>query len=259
MSRSLKFGTPEQQAEFLPKILNADLWFCQGYSEPGSGSDLASLKTKAEDMGDHYVVNGVKTWTTMAQYADWMFCLVRTSNEDIRQLGISFILMDMNTPGISVKPIVTLDTPAEGYQEINMVYFEDVKVPKENLVGEQGKGWTCAKYLLEFERGNAYSPALKGAMNHLREAAKATVDGFGHPYSESSEFRRKFNDTEVQIAAMEYTELRILGALAALICDTYIGIVFLQRGADKCACAAAALRSRCLTARPLSSVAPKHS
>ena len=211
----MKFGTDDQIANFLPKILNSDIWFCQGYSEPGSGSDLASLKTKAEDMGDHYVVNGVKTWTTMAQYADWMFCLVRTSNEDIRQLGISFILIDMNTPGISVKPIVTLDTPADGYQEINMVYFEDVKVPKENLVGEQGKGWTCAKYLLEFERGNAYSPALKGAMNHLREAAKATVDGFGQPYSESSEFQRQFNDTEVQIAAMEYTELRILGALAA--------------------------------------------
>ena len=151
----------------------------------------------------------------MAQYADWMFCLVRTSTENIRQLGISFILIDMKTPGISVKPIVTLDTPAEGYQEINMVYFEDVKVPKVNLVGEQGKGWTCAKYLLEFERGNAYSPALKGAMNHLREAAKATVGGSGQPYSESSEFQRRFNDTEVQIAAMEFTELRILGALAA--------------------------------------------
>jgi alkylation response protein AidB-like acyl-CoA dehydrogenase len=159
----MKFGTDEQKAKFLPPILNSDVWFCQGYSEPGSGSDLASLKTKAEDKGDHYLVNGVKTWTTMAQYADWMFCLVRTSNEDIRQMGISFILIDMNTPGISVKPIITLDTPAEGYQEINMVYFEDVKVPKENLVGEQGKGWTCAKYLLEFERGNAYSPGLKGA------------------------------------------------------------------------------------------------
>ena len=111
--------------------------------EPGSGSDLASLKTKAEDMGDHYLVNGVKTWTTMAQYADWMFCLVRTSNEEIWQMGISFILIDTNTPGISVKPIITLDTPSEGYQEINMVYFEDVKVPKGNLVGEEGKGWTA--------------------------------------------------------------------------------------------------------------------
>ena len=104
----MKFGTEEQKREFLPKILNSDIWFCQGYSEPGSGSDLASLNTKAEDKGDHYLINGVKTWTTMAQYADWMFCLVRTSQEDIRQLGISFVLIDMKTPGISVKPIVTL-------------------------------------------------------------------------------------------------------------------------------------------------------
>ncbi len=211
----MKFGTDEQKAKFLPPILNSDIWFCQGYSEPGSGSDLASLKTKAEDKGDHYLVNGVKTWTTMAQYADWMFCLVRTSNEDIRQMGISFILIDMNTPGISVKPIITLDTPAEGYQEINMVYFEDVKVPKENLVGEQGKGWTCAKYLLEFERGNAYSPGLKGAMAHLKQAAAAEQDGLGQSFADSADFMKKFNDVEVQILAMEATELRILGALAA--------------------------------------------
>ena len=211
----MKFGTDEQKAKFLPPILNSDVWFCQGYSEPGSGSDLASLKTKAEDKGDHYLVNGVKTWTTMAQYADWMFCLVRTSNEDIRQMGISFILIDMNTPGISVKPIITLDTPAEGYQEINMVYFEDVKVPKENLVGEQGKGWTCAKYLLEFERGKAYSPGLKCAMAHLKQSAAAEQDGLGQSFADSADFMKKFNDVEVQILAMEATELRILGALAA--------------------------------------------
>ena len=211
----MKFGTEEQKSKFLPSILNSDIWFCQGYSEPGSGSDLASLKTKAEDNGDHYLVNGVKTWTTMAQYADWMFCLVRTSNEDIRQKGISFILIDMSTPGITVKPIITLDAPADGYQEINMVYFEDVKVPKENLVGEQGKGWTCAKYLLEFERGNAYSPGLKGAMAHLKQAAVAERDGAGQSFSDSDDFMKKFNDVEVQILAMEATELRILGALAA--------------------------------------------
>jgi alkylation response protein AidB-like acyl-CoA dehydrogenase len=211
----MKFGSDEQKANFLPSILNSDVWFCQGYSEPGSGSDLASLKTKAEDMGDHYLVNGVKTWTTLAQHADWMFCLVRTSNEDIRQMGISFILMDMKTPGISVKPIVTLDTPAENFQEINMVYFDNVKVPKENLVGEQGKGWTCAKYLLEFERGNAYSPALKGAMEHLRQVAATEQDGYGSTYAENSEFSKRFNDVEVQILAMEFTEFRILGALAA--------------------------------------------
>ena len=211
----MKFGTEAQKAKFLPAILNSDVWFCQGYSEPGSGSDLASLKTKAEDMGDHYLVNGTKTWTTMAQYADWMFCLVRTSNEDIRQKGISFILLDMKTPGISVKPIVTLDAPADGYQEINTVYFEDVKVPKENLVGEEGKGWTCAKYLLEFERGNAYSPGLKGAMQHIKTLAETEIDGSGLPYSQQSAFSSRFSDVEVQILSLEYTELRILGALSA--------------------------------------------
>ena len=211
----MKFGTQEQKDKFLPPILNSDIWFCQGYSEPGSGSDLASLNTKAVDEGDHYVVNGVKTWTTLAQYADWMFCLVRTSTEDIRQLGISFLLIDMKTPGIEVKPIITLDEPAVGFQEINMVYFEDVKVPKENLIGEEGKGWTCAKYLLEFERGNAYSPALKGAMSHLQTFAQAEQDGTGSSYWSNADFQRRYQDVKVQILAMEYTELRILGALAA--------------------------------------------
>ncbi len=211
----MKFGTEEQKREFLPKILNSDIWFCQGYSEPGSGSDLASLNTKAEDKGDHYLINGVKTWTTMAQYADWMFCLVRTSQEDIRQLGISFVLIDMKTPGISVKPIVTLDEPKDGFQEINMVYFENVEVPKANLVGEEGKGWTCAKYLLEFERGNAYSPALKGALAHLKEVSRAELDGEGKTYFDNSDFQRRLYDVEIQVLSMEYTELRILGALAA--------------------------------------------
>ena len=211
----MKFGTQEQKDKFLPPILNSDIWFCQGYSEPGSGSDLASLKTKAEDNGDHYLINGVKTWTTLAQYADWMFCLVRTSNEDIRQMGISFVLIDMKTPGIEVKPIITLDEPQDGYQEINTVYFNDVKVPKENLIGEEGKGWTCAKYLLEFERGNAYSPSLNGAMTHLESFAKSEDDGTGQSYWENTSFQKRYNDVKVQILSMEYTELRILGALAA--------------------------------------------
>ena len=149
----------------------------------------------------------------MAQYADWMFCLVRTSSEDIRQLGISFVLIDMNSPGINVKPIVTLDQPAEGFQEINMVYFEDVKVPKKNLVGEEGK--VGLVQTLEFERGNAYSPGLRGAMSHIKSVAAATADGRGKPYSEDNNLRRKISDADIQIAAMEYTELRILGALAA--------------------------------------------
>lgn len=210
----MKFGTQEQKDRFLPDILASRVWWCQGYSEPGSGSDLASLSTRAEDKGDHYLVNGVKTWTTMAQHADWIFCLVRTSQEDRRQMGISFLLIDMNTPGIEVKPIITLDQPQDGDQEINMVYLEDVVVPKENLVGEQGKGWTCAKYLLEFERGNAYSPALKGAVQHLQSVAAATPDGAG-TYADNPDFQRRLNDVQVQLLAMEYVELRILGQLAA--------------------------------------------
>jgi len=205
----MKFGTEEQKKKFLPDILNTNVWWCQGYSEPGAGSDLASLRTKAEDKGDHYLVNGVKTWTTLAQYSDWIFCLVRTRQEDKRQMGISFLLIDMHSPGISVSPIVTIDKPAEGFQEINMVYLENVEVPKANLVGEEGKGWTCAKYLLEFERGNAYSPGLKQGI--IRVRAMAEQAGIGT----DTDFKARIDDAEIQILAMEFTELRILGALAA--------------------------------------------
>ena len=205
----MKFGTPEQKQKYLPDILNSDVWWCQGYSEPGSGSDLASLRTKAEDKGDHYLINGVKTWTTLAQYADMMFCLVRTSTENIRQLGISFMLIDMTSAGVTVSPIITLDTPAVGFQEINVVYLEDVEVPKQNLVGEQGKGWTCAKYLLEFERGNAYSPGLKNALAHVK--TMASQEGL---LQDNTDLHARLLDVEVQILAMEFTELRILGALA---------------------------------------------
>jgi alkylation response protein AidB-like acyl-CoA dehydrogenase len=211
----MKFGTQEQKDRYLPAILNSDTWWCQGYSEPGAGSDLASLKTKAEDKGDHYLVNGVKTWTTMAQYADMMFCLVRTSQEEKRQLGISFLLIDMNSPGVTVNPIITLDDPEPPHQEINMVYLENVEVPKENLVGEEGKGWTCAKYLLEFERGNAYSPALKGALDHIHGIARSEPNGFGGAVADDDGFMTRLYDLEIQVLAMEYTELRILGALAA--------------------------------------------
>lgn len=211
----MKFGTQAQKDKFLPKILNSDQWWCQGYSEPGSGSDLASLRTKAEDKGDHYLVNGVKTWTTLAQHADWMFCLVRTSNEEIRQLGISFVLIDMKSPGVTVNPIITLDQPAPPHQEINMVYLEDVKVPKENLVGEEGKGWTCAKYLLEFERGNAYSPALKHSLAQIKTMAEVELSSSGTPMAEDPGFQARMRMVEIEILAMEYTELRILGSLAA--------------------------------------------
>ena len=205
----MKFGTEEQKRRFLPDILHSRVWWCQGYSEPGSGSDLASLRMKAEDKGDHYLVNGVKTWTTLAQHADWIFCLVRTSTEERRQLGISFLLIDMQSPGVTVKPIITLDQPVEGFQEINTVYFEDVEVPRANRIGEEGRGWTCAKYLLEFERGNAYSPALKQSLAGLEALAAAA------PLIEDEDFTARLRDLEVQVLAMEFVELRILGALSA--------------------------------------------
>ncbi len=208
----MKFGTDEQKQRFLPDILHSRVWWCQGYSEPGSGSDLASLSTRAKDKGDHYLVNGVKTWTTLAQHADWIFCLVRTAKEARKQLGISFLLIDMKSQGVEVRPIITLDQPLEGLQEINTVYFEDVKVPKENLIGEEGQGWRCAKYLLEFERGNAYSPRLKVSLAKLKEI----VDSMSQDDSLShTAFVQKIASTEIDILALEFTELRILSALAA--------------------------------------------
>ena len=208
------FGTQAQKDQHLPSILDGSTWWCQGYSEPGSGSDLASLKTKAEDKGDHYLVNGAKTWTTMAQHADMIFCLVRTSNEDIRQKGISFLLIDMHSEGIEVQPINTLDNTPIGHHEVNTVFFEDVKVPKENLIGEEGKGWTYAKYLLEFERGNGYSSELYQQLQQIK--AKSQIeDASGSKLSEDPSFMESVAKLEVQINAMEATELRILGSLSA--------------------------------------------
>ena len=210
----MKFGTQEQKDKYLPDILASKVWWCQGYSEPGSGSDLASLRTKAVREGDHYIVNGTKTWNTMGQFADMIFCLVRTSDDDIRQMGISFLLIDMHSPGIEVQPIVTLDCPPEGHQEINMVHFTDVKVPVENLIGEEGKGWTYAKYLLEFERGNAYSHGLKASLDQVRKIAQAEQQG-GNTLIDESGFQKKLAETEIAISAMEFTELRILSQLSA--------------------------------------------
>lgn len=209
----MKFGTSTQKERYLPDILASRKWWCQGYSEPGAGSDLASLKAKAVRDGDDYVVNGTKTWNTMGQYADMIFCLVRTSREEIPQKGISFLLIDMNTPGIEVVPIVTIDGPAEGHQEINMVHCTDVRVPVENLIGEEGKGWTYAKYLLEFERGNAYSHGLKAGLRNVRHIAGQELNGQGRALCEDPEFQCKLAAAEIAISAMEFTELRILSSI----------------------------------------------
>lgn len=205
----MKFGTDEQKAEHLPKILRSDVWWCQGYSEPGSGSDLASLQMKAERDGDHYVFNGSKIWTTHAQWADWIFCLVRTSQEKNRQDGISFVLARMDTPGITVQALPTLDGPMKDQQEVNQVFFDNVRVPIANRIGEEGKGWTYAKYLLEFERGNAYAPGLKTAL------AKAKRLAHYEGVDRDPDFARKAAELEIQIAALDATELRIFSSLSA--------------------------------------------
>lgn len=210
----MAFGTPEQKQQHLPKILSADVWWCQGYSEPGSGSDLASLALKAERDGDHYVLNGSKTWTTLAQWADWMFCLVRTSNEEIRQKGISFLLIDMRTPGITIRPIPTLDGPAEGEQEINETFFDNVRVPVSNRIGKEGEGWTYAKYLLQFERGNAYAPGLQNQLRKVRKIAGLERSDSGGSMMSDPDFRKKLSEVEIKVEALNATELRIFAGRA---------------------------------------------
>jgi len=208
----MAFGTPEQKAQHLPKILSTDAWWCQGYSEPGSGSDLASLSMKAERDGDHYVLNGSKIWTTYAQWADWMFCLVRTSNEEIRQKGISFLLLEMNTPGITIVPLPTLDGPPEGDQEINQVFFENVRVPVANRIGEEGQGWTYAKYLLQFERGNPYAAGLTNQLNKVRKIASLEASDGGRRMIDDPDFRKKFSEMQIKIDTLNATELRMFSA-----------------------------------------------
>ncbi|MCC3306460.1 acyl-CoA dehydrogenase family protein [Sneathiella sp. HT1-7] len=210
----MKFGSEEQKQRFLPDIRDNKVWWCQGYSEPGSGSDLASLQMKAEDKGDHFLCNGSKIWTTLAQYADWIFCLVRTSTEGKRQEGISFLLIDMKSEGVTVDPIQTIDLPIKGAQEVNQVFFNDVKVPKENLIGEVNKGWTYAKYLLEFERGNAYAGRLKRGVEKIRTIAASEVDG-QEPVIKNAAFNAKLARLEVAVQALEMTELRILSKLSS--------------------------------------------
>jgi alkylation response protein AidB-like acyl-CoA dehydrogenase len=205
-----KFGSKEQQDHYLPKILSGEHWWCQGYSEPGAGSDLASLKTRAVREGDHYIVNGQKTWTTLGQYANWIFCLVRTDPEAKQQEGISFLLIDMDTPGIEVRPIILLD----GTHEVNEVWFTDVKVPVENLVGEENKGWTYAKYLLTHERTNiagvGFSQAGLAAVKRMARAEKHN----GKPLMANPYFASRVAQVEIDLMAMSTTNLRIVSKAA---------------------------------------------
>jgi alkylation response protein AidB-like acyl-CoA dehydrogenase len=204
----MAFGNAAQQRYFLPKILSGEQWWCQGYSEPGAGSDLASLKTSASRQGDHYIVNGQKTWTTLGQYADWIFCLVRTGSEGRPQEGISFLLIDMRTPGITVRPIIMLD----GEHEINEVWFDNVKVPVENRVGEENKGWTYAKFLLGHERtGIAQVGRSRAALNQLKTIARRETSN-GRPLIEDARFRDKIAQAELELMALEITALRVISA-----------------------------------------------
>ncbi|MGE8626741.1 acyl-CoA dehydrogenase family protein [Achromobacter denitrificans] len=201
----MKYGSAEQQARFLPRIPRVEDWWCQGYSEPGSGSDLASLKTRAERDGDDYVVNGQKTWTTLAQYADWMFCLARTDSAARAQRGISMLLLDMRAPGVTVRPIRTLD----GGHDVNEVWLENVRVPAANLVGEENQGWTYAKYLLGHERtgiaGLGHCHRELGILKSMAGNARSR----GRPLLSDSRMRDRISRIEVDIMALEMLLLRV--------------------------------------------------
>ncbi|WP_353153067.1 acyl-CoA dehydrogenase family protein [Pollutimonas bauzanensis] len=202
-----KYATPAQKARHLPGIISGKDWWCQGYSEPGAGSDLASVKTSAVREGDHYVVNGQKTWTTLAQHANWIFCLVRTDPDARKQEGISFLLIDMATPGITVRPIIMLD----GGHEINEVWLDNVKVPIENLIGEENKGWTYAKYLLGHERTNiARIGRSKASLRHLKAIAARQPGNNGQPLINDPRFRDRIAMVELELQALEITNLKLV-------------------------------------------------
>ncbi len=204
------FGNDVQKERFLPDIASSKVLWCQGYSEPGSGSDLASLRTRAVRDGDHYVVNGQKTWTSVAHWADWIFCLVRTNTEAKAQEGISFLLIDMKTPGITVKPIIMLD----GAHHVNDVFFDNMRVPAHNLIGKEGEGWTYAKFLLANERlGIAEVAASKRGAQGLREIARSELADDGGKLIDDQGFREKIADLDLQISALEMSELRALSTM----------------------------------------------
>jgi alkylation response protein AidB-like acyl-CoA dehydrogenase len=202
----MAFGNAAQKAHYLPRILSCEDWWCQGYSEPGSGSDLASLKTRAERDGDNYIVNGQKTWTTLGQHADMIFCLVRTDSSGRKQEGISFLLIDMKSPGITVRPIITLDED----HEVNEVFFDNVSVPVQNLIGEENKGWTYAKYLLGHERTNI--AAVGRAKRELEFLKRVALDQQknGAPLLDDAVFAAKVASLEIELMALEVTVLRVI-------------------------------------------------
>lgn len=205
------FGNDEQKARFLPRILTSEDWWCQGYSEPGAGSDLAALQTKAVLDGDHYIVNGAKIWTTYAQYADWIFCLVRTGNFDKRQQGISFLLIDMKSEGIQVNPIHTIDNN----HTLNEVVFENVRVPVENRIGAENQGWTYAKALLAHERTSIAGVAdSRNWFEEIKELAKTQTNADG-PLLDDPQYRNRLSNIEIELMALEYMELRVLAKLSS--------------------------------------------
>jgi len=202
-------GTDEQKSFYLPRILSGEDYWCQGYSEPGSGSDLASLRLRADRDGEDYVLNGTKIWTTHAHVANRMFCLVRTNFDGKPQQGITFLLLDMDSPGITVEPIIF----ASGEHDVNQVFFDNVRVPRTNRVGEEHQGWTVAKYLLEFERGGGGSAGMQVGLRRLRELARQTPSN-GEPLELQPAFKRKLDEAGVRIEAIQYTEFRIMAALS---------------------------------------------
>jgi alkylation response protein AidB-like acyl-CoA dehydrogenase len=220
------FGNEAQKTKFLPRILSGDDWWCQGYSEPGSGSDLASVRTKAVRDGDHYVVNGHKTWTTLAQHADWIFCLVRTDPTAKAQAGISFLLIDMKSPGVTVRPIITID----GSHEVNDVFLENVRVPVENLIGEENKGWTYAKFLLGNERTSmaGIGRSMRG-LKKLKQIVRAEMDASDPAYSD---FVREIARIELDVLALEATELRVVAQMARGIEPGAAASLFKIRGTE---------------------------
>ena len=205
----IEYGSEEHKSHYLPRIINDEDWWCQGYSEPGAGSDLASLKTKAVRKGDHYIVNGQKTWTTMGHYANMMFCLVRTDPDAERpQKGISFLLIDMESPGVEVRPIITL----EGEHAINEVWLTDVEVPAENLVGKENEGWTYAKYLLTYERTGIAGVGNSKQMLAQLKSLSRQVKQSGRPLAEDQLFAARVAELEIDIMAMDIFNLRIVSA-----------------------------------------------